>query len=199
MKKLLMLLTSVLMSTSLFALDGSYNVTSDYQWRGVSQTDGNAAIQVGVEHERNGFYGGLWTSNVDFNDDTNIEYDLYGGYSGEYKSLSYDVGYISYKYDGSTDLDFEERYISLGYGPLTVGHNRDEDNGLEYNYADVSLGFIPVVDVSLHYGEYDGHDDKSILIEYGLPHNLTLGVVLNDGPLSEVKNDSFVISLSSVF
>ena len=80
-----MLLTSVLMSTSLFALDGSYNVTSDYQWRGVSQTDGNAAIQVGVEHERNGFYGGLWTSNVDFNDDTNIEYDLYGGYSGEYK------------------------------------------------------------------------------------------------------------------
>jgi len=197
MKKLLFLLIAVLMTAPTHALElsGTYTITSDYIWRGISQTNEDPAFQLGVEKEYNGFYGGLWASGVDIGIDTNVEVDLYGGYAGSFKGISYDIGYMTYNYDGGANLDFEERYISLGYGPLTIGHHRDKDNGLEYNYVDMALSFIPVVDVSLHYGEYDGVKDKAISMDYDLPYNLSLGVMYNNGAL----DDSIIVSIGGSF
>jgi len=50
------------------AQDVSANValTSDYVFRGVSQTQEDPAISAGVDLTRNGFYAGGWASNVDF-------------------------------------------------------------------------------------------------------------------------------------
>ena len=60
-------------------------LTSDYVWRGDSQTDSDPAIQGGIDFKHPvGIYAGAWGSNVDFpdaNGDTaNIEIDFYGGY-----------------------------------------------------------------------------------------------------------------------
>lgn len=45
-------------------------LTSDYVWRGVSQTDQNPALQAGAEYAQAiGVYVGVWGSNVDFAED----------------------------------------------------------------------------------------------------------------------------------
>ena len=62
-----------LLSTQAFAVEGlSANVgaTSNYLWRGVSQTANAAAISGGIDYEADsGFYAGTWASNIDFGDE----------------------------------------------------------------------------------------------------------------------------------
>ena len=42
-------------------------LTSDYIFRGVSQTNEDPALQVGLTYDfGNGFYAGAWSSNVDY-------------------------------------------------------------------------------------------------------------------------------------
>lgn len=62
------------------------SLTSDYRFRGVSQTDREAAIQGWVQYDHaSGFFANIWASNIDFNDsatyDSNIEVDLTAGYN----------------------------------------------------------------------------------------------------------------------
>ena len=183
MKNILVLLTALtaLISGPAFALEGEIGVSSDYMWRGMSQTDGKPALNIGAWQDvGKGFYVGAWASNVDFNDDTKIEYDLYGGYAFSKGDFNLDVGYMSYRYDGDdVDRNFEESYLELGYGPVTVGHQRDSDNSsVDYNYLDVNLPFINFADVTLHYGDYDGVKDKAINVEYALSDSMKLGLLV---------------------
>ena len=68
----------------------SFNVslTSDYRYRGISQTRLKPALQGGADYALpGGFYIGAWGSTIkwikDAAGDANIEIDLYGGYKGE--------------------------------------------------------------------------------------------------------------------
>ncbi len=66
-------------------ITGNASVVSDYNWRGITQTAGDPAIQGGIDYaHESGFYAGAWGSNVDFGDccDENLETDLYFGWSG---------------------------------------------------------------------------------------------------------------------
>jgi uncharacterized protein (TIGR02001 family) len=59
-------------------------LTSDYRFRGISQSDRDPAIQGGVDYAKNGWFAGVWASSVDFLDsprDAAAEIDLYGGYN----------------------------------------------------------------------------------------------------------------------
>lgn len=78
----------------------SFNVGafSDYVFRGVSQTDENPAIQGGVDLTAGQFYAGVWASNVDFNDDTDAEIDLYGGFKPTLGPVALDLGVLYYGY-----------------------------------------------------------------------------------------------------
>lgn len=58
---------------------GNISMVTDYRWRGVSLSDENLAVQGGFSLSHKGFYTGLWSSNIDFAD--NVELDFYGGYS----------------------------------------------------------------------------------------------------------------------
>ena len=71
-------LTSLIAATSLLSVQASAveglsaNVaaTSNYLWRGVSQTGNAAAISGGIDYAADsGFYAGTWASNIDFGDD----------------------------------------------------------------------------------------------------------------------------------
>lgn len=98
--------------------------TSNYVWRGVTQTDDQAAISGGLDYAHDsGFYAGTWASNVDFDDDTNAEVDLYAGFGNEVNGFGYDVGLLHYYYPGGDDIDFTDIYASLSYGPVTGGVN----------------------------------------------------------------------------
>ena len=105
-------------------------LTSEYYFRGISQTDDAPAIQGGFDYEIAvakpvSLYAGVWGSNVDFNeagsvDGATIEIDWYGGLKGTVgqTGLSWDVGFIYYHYpgaDSSLDYDFWEVQGAVGY------------------------------------------------------------------------------------
>jgi uncharacterized protein (TIGR02001 family) len=102
---------------------GSFSVTptlaSDYDWRGVSQTDpsqdGDIAFQLGGTYTfDSGFYLGAWGSNVDFGSSKpDVEIDYYAGYAGMTESFNYDVGVNYYTYPGASDGNFVEAYLGM--------------------------------------------------------------------------------------
>lgn len=109
-------------------VSGSVSLTSDYRFRGVSQSDKEMAIQGGITiaHE-SGFYVGTWASNLagwgTFGG-ANMELDLIGGFKtpiGGGGTL--DVGVTWYMYPGGADkTDFAEPYVKLSgtTGPVTL-------------------------------------------------------------------------------
>lgn len=93
--------------------------TSDYVFRGISQSNEEPTIQGGFDwaHPDTGLYLGVWGSGVDFNDAT-TEIDLYGGIGGSVDKLSWKAGGIYYYYPGADDslnYDFAEIAVSVGY------------------------------------------------------------------------------------
>ena len=109
------------------ALSGSLALTSDYVWRGTSQTDGKPALQGGVEYgHESGLYLGVWGSNVDFAEDVDdparIEVDLSAGWRGETASgIGWDLSLVRYIYPRTTeDYDSNELKLALSYAMVTL-------------------------------------------------------------------------------
>ncbi len=121
--------------------------TTDYVFRGVTQTDSGAALQGGFDYSYTGFeavdiYAGTWASNVNFNvcdgittfcaggDSADVEVDWYAGLTGSLMDtgVSWDIGGLYYWYpsqseDDSFGVDYEfwEGYGSLSYTfPVTT-------------------------------------------------------------------------------
>lgn len=146
--------------------DLSFNVaaTNNYVWRGVSQTQDNAAIQGGVDYKKGSFYVGAWGSNVDFGDDTSTELDLYVGITPTVGDWSFDFGYIHYMYPNecdTCDYNFGELKgaVSHSLGKGTVGAamylSADE---LEDPYYEINASY-PLTDklsLSGAVGNYEG-------------------------------------------
>lgn len=106
---------------------GNVGLTTNYIFRGITQTDDGPAISGGFDVEKNGFYGGIWASSVDFGDDTTMEMDFYGGYTFAAGGFDFDAGAIYYAYPDSPELggnsqDFLELYFggSREFGAVTI-------------------------------------------------------------------------------
>ena len=118
----------------------SYNasITSDYRYRGLSQTRLDPALQGGVDyvHGPTGLYVGTWLSTIkwtkDLGGDGNIERDVYAGKRGQLtESVSYDVGGLYYYYpDNGLDPSANtfELYGKLGFGPAYVKYSHATTN-----------------------------------------------------------------------
>ncbi|MCW8948523.1 MAG: TorF family putative porin [Sedimenticola sp.] len=132
-------------------------LTSDYIWRGTSQTDNGIAIQGGLDYAHaSGFYLGVWGSNVDFNDTANVEIDLYAGYSNELESgFSYDVGVIHYDYPGQGSSDFNEVYLGIGYGFINAKVSYDPEHENTYWEAGADFELPEGFGLGLHLGYND--------------------------------------------
>lgn len=101
-------------------------VTSDYISAGISQTDGNPAVQGYVEANYNIFYVGTWASNVDFGEESDVEIDLYAGIRPEFDRAAFDLGYAHYFYVNDTSPNYGAFVGSVEYyatDALTVGGN----------------------------------------------------------------------------
>jgi uncharacterized protein (TIGR02001 family) len=110
----------------------SYNVglTTDYRYRGISQSRLQPALQGGVDYaDKSGFYVGAWASTIQFIKDSgaakgDVELDLYGGYKGAAGAVAYDVGFLRYEYVGNK-LGEVPNYANANttevYGAVTVG------------------------------------------------------------------------------
>jgi len=92
-------------------VSGSVALTSDYVFRGITQTLGNPAIQGSLDYTNDIFYAGVWGSNVDFGLDETVELDVYAGVKPVLGPVTFDFGVIGYFYPGSTDLAGEFDYF----------------------------------------------------------------------------------------
>ncbi len=152
MKKLpYLLILSGLVSVPAIAADApasphtvafNVGVTSDYIFRGISQTQHDPALSGGVDYSHaSGFYAGAWLSNQKwvetygtaaagdaYKNDSNLELDLYGGYKGAVGDIGYDVGLIHYYYPGDkiagvATPDTTEVYIAGTWKMLTLKYS----------------------------------------------------------------------------
>lgn len=104
------------------SLTANLALTSNYISRGFTQSWGRPAIQGGFDFAHpSGIYLGTWASSISGTEyrGGNLEWDLYGGYSGSAGPLGYTVGYYYYAYPGTSSPAIE---------------------GRKYNYAEVKLG-----------------------------------------------------------
>jgi uncharacterized protein (TIGR02001 family) len=179
-------------------ITGNASVVSDYNWRGITQTAGDPAIQGGLDYAHDsGFYAGVWGSNVDFGDccDENLETDLYFGWSGG-ETLAWNVGLIYYLYPGADGLNYPEIYASLGWEWLTgkISYSNDFGNYDEsafYLEGNAAYELPANFGVKAHIGYSDGdgieaaygegsYFDWSVGVTYALG-NFTLGLTYADG------------------
>jgi uncharacterized protein (TIGR02001 family) len=170
--------TSVVMAFLLLAGAAQAEVTmtvtgvTDYDFRGISQTEEDPAIQASIDYASEGsFYAGAWGSNVDFGEDVDasFELDLIAGFAGETEGgWRWDVGATWYLYPASDDSDtksespdYWEYYIGGGYGPVDIKYwyspdLYDSDETASYLEASASFGLPWELSLNLHGGYSSG-------------------------------------------
>lgn len=134
-------------------------LSSDYRFRGISQSRLQPAISAGADFVNNptGFYVGTWASSIKWITDTtnpdgtkgkgNIEIDIYGGKRGEIvKDVSYDVGVLTYIYPSNhlqPSAATTEIYGQVGYGPAAIKYSHALTNAFA-NPNSKNSGYLEV-------------------------------------------------------
>src|SRR6185436_14262290 len=168
---------------------GNFTLTTDYAFRGVSQTHEDAAVQGGFDysHSPTGLYAGIWGSNVSFPPGS-IELDYYGGWTRTWGDWGANLGVIHYDYPGNSLLNTDEVYAAGTWKWFT----------LKYSQV-VSDRVFGVLD-----GKGSGYAELNFA--YTLPHDIALGahygMTMLDGeatpgtPNSNLDYDDYKISVS---
>ncbi|RLL38208.1 hypothetical protein D9K80_01885 [Acinetobacter cumulans] len=106
------------------SFSGNAAITTDYRFRGMTQTETDPALQAGftLAHE-SGVYVGLWGSSVNFGSGTpSLELDPSIGYATTLESFSskpvLDVGVVYYNYPSASDLNWAELYGKLTFADV---------------------------------------------------------------------------------
>lgn len=103
-------------------------LTSDYVKRGVTQSDGDPAIQIGVELSGdNGFFVGAWGSTIDIRNGPtrkrDLEVNYYAGYvfdaTDELRFSATAVAYVHPGQSGDINYDYQEYAISGNFADRT--------------------------------------------------------------------------------
>lgn len=133
-------------------------VSSDYVWRGLTQTRGKAAVSGGLEYVTDGaWYFGTWVSNTQHEayDYGSAEIDLYVGMSGQGDSLGYDFGFINYQYPAYSGADFTEMYFALMSNNMVFKYSDSAGAGtyMELNMS-YKLSMKKGAVLTIHAGNY---------------------------------------------
>lgn len=124
--------------------NGSLTFTSDYLFRGISQTGHRPALQGGLEFDPvGGWYVGAWASHVSWLSDgstatqpvsNSLEFDAYAGRRGQFGGgWTWDAGLYAYTYPGHYPHGYTspatlEGYAALGWKTLTLKYSRSFGN-----------------------------------------------------------------------
>ncbi len=106
-----------------FAWSFNIGATTDYVFRGVSQTSEDPAIFGGADVTYGMFYAGVWASGLDFGDVpgtsrnvASLEVDVYGGIKPVIGPVTFDLGVIGYIYPSARDAAAEFDYVEIKGG-----------------------------------------------------------------------------------
>lgn len=154
-------------------VSGTASATTDYMYRGISQTGNDAAVQGNLMlSHASGVYANVWGSSVagGINKDGS-EMDFSVGYATELTGAlkpKLDVGLMRYVYAGSgADVDFNELYASLSFASFavkndgfktTLAYTNDffnESDKYVYLAADYSM---PVMDTGVSLVSHIGYN-----------------------------------------
>lgn len=164
------------------AVTGNVAVTSDYMFRGLTQTWARPAIQGGADYTAaNGFASGFWASSVSERSypGAAMELDLYADYGRDFgDGWSWRAGLYGYVYPGgnldranprlpSRSFDTLEANAALGWRWFTLKYNRalgdyfgadveqgyrDDSRGTEYVQLDAAIPLRGAWSLALHAG-----------------------------------------------
>jgi uncharacterized protein (TIGR02001 family) len=152
---------------------------SDYDFRGISQSEEDPAVQASVDYAGENFYASAWGSSIDFGQDVDADFelDLVAGFAGEteggwrwdfgatwylYPSSNEDLGNLS---DPDDDIlespDYWEYFIGGGYGPVDIKYwyspdLYESDETASYIEANASFGMPWDLSLNLHAGYSSG-------------------------------------------
>lgn len=188
----LLILVSVfcLLGTAAFAAEndiladsnfsGTVFLTTDYVFRGISQTDSYGAVQGSMDYTHPcGVYLGVWGSNVNAAlASGGLEIDYYLGYATELGGVGVDTRVAYYTYPGSKhpdpEIDFVEVHLGLSYElsevaltpSLTAGYNYSpdffgEDGHAHYVNGVLGLALPAKIGLAFEVGYQTVEGDKS--------------------------------------
>jgi len=114
-------------------LSGSAALTSDYVWRGSSQTRERPAVQAGVRYaHESGLYASVWGSTVKFKPDNGAyaEFDLAAGWAGKLApDWALDAYFLRYQYPSTQGHpNWNEVNLAVTWRDrywLAVGHSNN--------------------------------------------------------------------------
>lgn len=125
-------------SSPALSFSGNVSLASDYRWRGQTQTQNDPALQGNfVLSHASGFYLAAFASNVDFDDEVNLELDPQIGYTAPIALGSIhpavDLGMLRYNYIGNSDLNYNEYYFKMIFNAL-LHQNDSFTPSISYTY-----------------------------------------------------------------
>ena len=121
--------------------DANVTLTSNYLWRGKTQSDDRPALQAGIEtRHTGGGYAGAWFSTIDNGEDAGYEADFTTGWRFQAGPVPVDTGLIYYAYPiAEQNSDVGESFITLGPDALQIRYaltvwkeDRDGDTHDQY-------------------------------------------------------------------
>lgn len=183
------------------AADSSWSwsvaATSDYVFRGVTQTHFGPALQAGLKYSfgDSGWYAGSWASNVDYNaaNGPDLELDAYVGLSRDLaEDWNLDLSLIRYSYlgadDGYGNVDYNELVAKTTWDDMlsfTVAYANDYGNA-DFSSLYLNLG-----------GSWEVGHDLSLVAGFGHTQfsggngdytDWTLGLGRQFGPVNATLN-----------
>ena len=182
-------------------------LATDYSFRGWSQTMREPAIQGGFDVGfDSGFSVGTWASNVNFGDDTSMEWDLYVGWSKELSdSVSLDLTAIYFDYPNERDaLNYQEYAAAVSFGDVSLSINYSpaylgvDDVSFVYPAVSYEKSFSEGVSgsVSIGYskanspgGDFFGEDDDYLDYSASVTYSTAVGIDVSVGLVGTNNED----------
>lgn len=179
------------------SVSANMSVTSDYLWRGASASNGDAAVQGGLDYDGGNYYAGIWVSTLGQAAGSGFdgeEVDLYVGTN--FNGL--DLGVIKYEVSSTEVTEIYAGYSISGFDLYYAQDEETSDNdffsiGYGFDVSESISGYISYgswsdeavaaelgpddyIQVDLSYGpmtltvlDADGSEDLDLAVSYSLP------------------------------
>lgn len=167
MQSVLLVASAAFAAPGLAAITVTPALVSDYDFRGISQSAKDPAVQLGIDylHEPSGIYVGLWGSTIDFHSgDPHLETDLSAGvrWGDPSGGIAFDAGGTWYTYAGASEFNYGEVHLGASSGWLGAKiFYSPRFNGVHesawYVAGDARLPLAAGFDAQAHIG-YSGGD-----------------------------------------
>jgi uncharacterized protein (TIGR02001 family) len=177
-------------------LSGTFDITTNYIFRGISNSNNNPAFQGGLTYTflSTGIYFNVWGSNVDFADpqgnQATVEADTIVGIANDINDdWSYNINFDRYNYPKASAANYNEVIGALTYKifTLTLADSLNvygvHENGFYYNgliNVPVPESFFHLSDLSaeVSYGHYSLPRSAGLLSynDYMVGLDKTLGI-----------------------